>query len=79
MEASLYNLHVPSTFGGRAGFDVNASHIFPEGVLAAIPLAGGRAGEGGARAGARCEPGLPLCSVATTVLSGVRSDCKLLE
>ena len=47
-------------FGGRAGFGVNTSHIFPQDVLAAITLVGGGAGEGVARAGSRCEVGLPL-------------------
>ena len=28
-------------FGGRSGFDEDASHIFPQGVLAAITLVGG--------------------------------------
>ena len=39
-------------------------HIFPQGVLAATAWVGGRAGEGGARAGASCEQGCLLCSVA---------------
>ena len=79
MGASLYRLHVPNAFGGRAGFGVDASHIFPQGVLAAIILAGGGAVDRGARAEDRCEAGLPLCSVAKTALSGVRSNPKLLE
>ena len=48
--ASLYRLHVPRAFDGRAGFDVDANHIFPQGVLAAISLVEVRAGDGGARA-----------------------------
>ena len=48
---------MPSGFGGRAGFDMNSSQIFPQDVLAAITLVGGGAGEGGARAGARCGAG----------------------
>ena len=47
MGVSLYRLNVPSAFGGRAGFDVDARHVFPQGVLAAITLGGGRAGDGG--------------------------------
>ena len=35
--ASLYRPCVPSAFGGRAGFDVDASHIFPQGVLELSP------------------------------------------
>ena len=37
-EACLYRLHVPSAFGGRAGFDLNISHVLPQGVLAALTL-----------------------------------------
>ena len=44
--ASLYRLCVPGAFGGRAGFDVDASHIFPQCVLAAIALVVGVAGDG---------------------------------
>ena len=55
----------------------DTSHIFPQGVLAAITLVGGGAGDGGAKAGTGCEAGLPLCSVAITTLSGVGSDPKL--
>lgn len=32
----LYSLCVPSAFGGRAGFDVNTSHVFLQGMLAVI-------------------------------------------
>lgn len=48
MEVALYNLTVPSGFGRGAGFDMNTSHILPQGVLAGITLLGGRAGDGGA-------------------------------
>ena len=34
--ASLYRLHVAYALAGRAGFDVDASHILPQGVLAAV-------------------------------------------
>ena len=44
--ASLYKLHVPNAFGRRVGFDLVASHIFPQGVLAAITLVVGGAGDG---------------------------------
>ena len=43
MAVSLCRLHVSNFFGGRAGFDVDASHILPQGVLAAITLVGGMA------------------------------------
>ena len=37
---SLCRLCVPSVSDGGAGFDVDASHVFPQGVLAAITLVG---------------------------------------
>ena len=37
-EAFLYRLCVFNAFGRRAGFDIYASHLFPQGVLAAITL-----------------------------------------
>ena len=64
---------VPSVSGARTGFHVDTSHIFSQRVLATITLIGGVTGAGGARACARCEVGLPLCSVAVTTLSGVGS------
>ena len=79
MGASLYCLFVPSGFGERDGFDTNTSYAFPQGVLTALTLLGGGAGDEGAGARARCEPGLPLCSVAITVLLGVWVGLKLLE
>ena len=75
----LYRCSVSTAFGGRAGFDVDPSHIFPQGLLAAITLVGGGARDGEARAGAQCEAGLPFCSVAVTALPGVGSEPKLLE
>lgn len=35
------NLHGSSDFDSRAGFDLNTSHVFPQGVLSAIILLGG--------------------------------------
>lgn len=55
VDVSLCGLYLPVTFGGRAGSDVNASHVFLQGVLASIPLVGDMTHEGGARASARCE------------------------
>ena len=43
-------------------------HVFHEGELAALTLVGGRNGDGGARAGTRCEPRLFLCSLVNTAL-----------
>ena len=62
----LYGLCMPSGFGGRPGSEVGMSHVFPQGVLAAITLV--RGGDGGAKARAKCELGLLLCSVAITIL-----------
>ena len=70
---------VPSAFGGRAGFDVDISHVFPQCVLAAITLVGSGVGDGEARTGTGCEAGLPLFTVAVTTLSGTGSDLNLLE
>ena len=41
MGASLYSVRVLNGFGRRAGFGMNTSHIFPQGVLAAVTLVGG--------------------------------------
>ena len=45
--------------------------VFPQGVQAAITVVGGGAGDGGAMGGVWCEGGLPLCSVAIIILSGI--------
>ena len=79
VRVSLYRLCVPNAYGGKAGSDVDASHIFPQGVLTALTLVGGGARDGRARAEARCKTGLPLCSVAITAPSRVRSNPKLLK
>lgn len=50
MSAFLYRLHVPNAFGGRTGFDKDASHLFPQGVLVAITFVGGKDGDRRARA-----------------------------
>ena len=64
--------------GGRAGFDMNTSHILSQDLLPAITLVGYGAGEGGGRTRARGEVGLHLCSVAVTILLRVGSAPKLL-
>lgn len=53
--ASLYSLHVPSDFGRRAGSDVSMSQVFPHSALEATTLIGGGAGDGVAKASAKCE------------------------
>lgn len=70
MGASLYSLHVPSGFAGRAGSDLSLRHVFLQGVLAALTLVGSGTGDGGARAGARCDSGLLLCLVTITAPLG---------
>ena len=60
----------PVAFAVRAGCEVSIGPIFPLGVLAATTLVGGKAGDGGARARARCELGLFLSSMAIITLSG---------
>ena len=52
---------LPNTFGGRDRFDVNASHVFPQGVLATVTLVRGVAGDGEANACTEFKVGLPLC------------------
>lgn len=69
---------MPCGFGGSAEFDVSSSHIFPWVVLAAINLLGSGAGDGGARAKARCELSLLLCLVVNSTLFRVVSGTLLL-
>ena len=68
-----------SVFGARAGFAIDTSHTFPQGVLAIIPLIGAVIGVVMSRACSGCWVGLPLCSVAIPALSGVGPDPQLLE
>ena len=60
-------------------FDMNPSHIFPQGVLVTITSLGGRAMERVVRTRGRSEPRLPLYSVAVPTLSGVGLRSKLLK
>lgn len=64
MGASLYKLCVPSAFGGKAGFDMDAKCIFPQGVLAVTALVQGVTGDGGRQVWAGTFPLLSgLCQV----------------
>lgn len=45
--AFLYRIQVPNAFGGRAGLEVDASHAFPQDVLAATILVEGGSRDGG--------------------------------
>ena len=76
---SLQTVCVPSVLSGRAVFDVDTSHIFPQGFLAALALVGDRADAGVPTAGARCEARLPFRSVVVTAVLEVASDPMLLE
>ena len=51
---------VLSAFGGRAGFVLYASHVFPQVLLAAITLVGAQTRDGGASPEAECEASLSL-------------------
>lgn len=75
---SLYRVDMPCAFGGRAGLDMNTGHIFPQCVLAAIPLVAYGAGIGGGRAGVGYEAESPPCSVAITALLLAECDPKFL-
>lgn len=68
-----------SAFGERVGFDMDASYVFPQSVLAAITLIGGGTGGQVGRVGGQCEGGFSVCSVAVITQSGVGSHPKLLE
>ena len=66
---------LPSFDKDLAEFDVNTSHVFTQGVLAANHLGRRRGCRWRARARARCEPG----SVVITTLSRAGPSLKLLE
>lgn len=57
--------------------DTDASHVFPQVVLAVITLRRGCVG--GSKAYVGCEMGLLLCSVAVATLSAGRCDPQSLE
>lgn len=76
---SLYSLCMPSVFGGKSGFELSMSDIFPQCVVAAIILVGGGIGDEGSRDRARCEPGLLFCSVANITLLRAGPGPKLLK
>ena len=57
MWESLCSLCGPSGFGGRGESEMSKAHTFPQGVLAAVTLIWGAAGDWGDGATARCDPG----------------------
>ena len=74
--ASLCRLCVFSAFGVMPGFDMDASHIFPQGVLATVNSIESVAGVGGSRAYVACEVGLSLCFLSLPCQSwGVLFSC----
>ena len=60
VRTSLCRLRMSHVFHARAGFGMDTSHIFPQGVLAVIPWTGGVVGVVVSRACAGYEMGLPL-------------------
>ena len=76
--AVSYTVCVPSDFGGRPGFYVSMSCIFPH-VVGVGTLVGGEAADEVSRARITCELGLLLCSVVNTTLLRVGLRPKLLE
>ena len=79
VRVSLYRLCEFSIFGVRASFGMDTSHIFPQGMLAIIPLIGDGIGVVLSRACTGFWVGPPLCSVAVRALLGVGSAPWLLD
>lgn len=75
-ESVLIQTASAQCFSGKAGFDMDTSHVFPQSVLAAVTLIGSGVRDWEARADIRYEAGLPFSSVAIAVLFGVGSDPK---
>lgn len=65
----------PVALVGKAGSEVSKDPIFSWGVLAAVTLVRGRAGDGGAGATARGKLASP-CSVAVTSLSACQQSSR---
>lgn len=65
---SLCRLCGFNIFGMKGVFSVDVCHLFPQCMLAVIPLIGGVTGVG-TRDCAECCVGPPLCSVGDTALS----------
>ena len=70
---------MPIVFDGIAGFDVNRSYVFHEGILAIITLIGSGVEDGESRARARQMVWHLLSSVLITFLSGVMLNPKVME
>lgn len=63
----------------RAESGVSVGLARPQGLLVALTLAGGGAGDGGAKARPENDSGLFLCSFGSITLLGVGYGPKLLE
>ena len=72
-------LCVSIVFGARAGFSLDASHVFYQSVLLIFPLIGDKVGVVVSRVHDGYEAGLPLCSMAVTALSGEGSAPQLVK
>ena len=70
MGVTRYRLCESNIFGVRAVFGTDVCHIFPQGVLAVVPLIGGVFGVVVTRACTGCWVGPPLCSVVVTAMLG---------
>ena len=79
VETPLCSLCESNIFGAKAVFGMDACHVFPQGVLALLPLIGGVIGVVVTRACTGCWAGPPLCSVVVTALSGAGSAPQLLK
>ena len=66
-------------FEVRAGFVINASHIFPQSVLVVSPLIGGVIGVVMTRTCTGCWVEPPVCSVVVTALLRTGSAPQLLQ
>ena len=69
----LCRLCVSNVFGVGAYFDMDASHIFTQSVLATITLKGALVSVGRSKIYAVQEPGLPSSSKVVITFSGVGS------
>lgn len=79
MRTFLCRLCVFSVFGVGAYFDMDASHVFIQSMLATITLKGALVSVGRSKTYAVQEPGLPPSSKAVITFSGVESALLSLD
>ena len=77
--ASLCRLCKSNIFAVRAVFITDGCHIFPQSVLAVIPLIEGMTGVVVSSSCPACWAGPPLCSVDVTTLLRVGSAPQLFQ